>query len=132
MLAAALLAAMVQGGTAAQMSQARLDALVREVSASVEELRRLKFKSPVKAEIILPKAARESFKAKIKPWDVEQAGYTQKAYIDLGLIPPRQTSSPATSTWPSAACSAITTPRPRSCACWATWPRTSEAGHRTS
>src|SRR6185369_15444084 len=89
MLAAALLLGAVQGGTAAQISQARLDALVREVSASVEELRHLKFKAPIKAEIILPKAARESFKAKIKPWDVEQAGYTQKAYVHLGLIPPQ-------------------------------------------
>jgi hypothetical protein len=89
MLAAALLAAMAQGSTAAEITPARLEALVREVSASVEELRRLKFKQPVKAQIILPKAARESFKAKIKPWDVEQAGYTQKAYVHLGLIPAR-------------------------------------------
>jgi hypothetical protein len=75
------------GGSAAQITPARLEALVREVSVSVEELRRLKFKQPVKALIIAPKAARESFKAKIKPWDVEQAGYTQKAYVHLGLIP---------------------------------------------
>ena len=87
--AAAALAAMVQGGTAAQITPARLDALVREVSASVEELRKLKFKAPVKAEIIAPKAAREGFKAKIKPWDVEQANHTQNAYVHLGLIPPR-------------------------------------------
>lgn len=88
MIAVVLAAAMAQGSTAAQIAPERLEALVREVSASVETLRRLKFKSPVKAQIIAPKAARESFKAKIKPWDVEQAGYTQKAYIHLGLIPP--------------------------------------------
>src|SRR5262245_29134401 len=89
MIAAALLVAMAQGGTAAQITPQRLEALVREVSASVEELRHLKFKQPVKAEIIAPKAARESLKLKIKPWDIEQVGYTQKAYIHLGLIPPQ-------------------------------------------
>jgi hypothetical protein len=89
MVAAALLLALAQGGTAAQITPERLDSLVREVSTAVEELRGRKFKEPVKAQIISPKAARESFKAKIRPWDVEQAGYTQKAYIHLGLIPPK-------------------------------------------
>jgi hypothetical protein len=89
MVAAALLLALAQGGTAAQITPERLDSLVREVSTAVEELRGRKFKVPVKAQIISPKAARESFKAKIRPWDVEQAGYTQKAYIHLGLIPPK-------------------------------------------
>ncbi len=88
-VAAAILAAVAQGGTAAQITPERLEALVREISASVESLRHLKFKTPVKAQIIAPAAARESFKAKIRPWDLEQARYTQKAYIHLGLIPPR-------------------------------------------
>ncbi|HET8646790.1 MAG TPA: hypothetical protein VFO85_14945, partial [Vicinamibacteria bacterium] len=92
MLTVALLAAALQAGTAgtaAHISPARLQELVSEVGSSVETLRGLKFKTPVKAEIIAPQAARESFKAKIKPWEVEQAGHTQRAYVHLGLIPPR-------------------------------------------
>jgi hypothetical protein len=84
-----LAAAALQGGTAARITPQRLSDLVREVGSAVEALRGLKFKTSVKAEIIAPQAARESFKAKIKPWDVEQARYTQQAYIHLGLIPPR-------------------------------------------
>jgi hypothetical protein len=80
---------LAQGGTAAQITPARLEELVREVGASVESLRGLRFKAPVKAQVVAPKATREGFKAKIKPWDVEQARHTQQAYIQLGLIPPR-------------------------------------------
>lgn len=89
MIGGVLLLAAAASGTAAQITPQRLQELVREVSAAVESLRGLKFKTAVKAEIIAPKAARESFKAKIKPFDLEQARYTQKAYIQLGLIPPR-------------------------------------------
>ena len=89
MVGAICLAAALQGGTAAQITPQRLSELVREVGSAVEALRGLKFKTSVKAEIIAPQAAREGFKAKIKPWDVEQARYTQQAYIHLGLIPPR-------------------------------------------
>lgn len=89
MLASVLVAAALQAGTAAQVTPARLQALVVEVGAAVEALRGLKFKSPVKAQIISPQAARESFKAKIKPWEADQAQHTQNAYIHLGLIPPR-------------------------------------------
>ena len=65
--------------TAANMTPARLDALVTEISAKVEDIRKLKFKTPVKGQIISGAAARDSFKAKIKPWEVEQAKFTQKA-----------------------------------------------------
>jgi hypothetical protein len=74
--------------TAASLTPARLDALVTEISGKVEDIRKLKFKTPVKGQIISGAAARDSFKAKIKPWEVEQARFTQKAYIHLGLIPP--------------------------------------------
>ncbi len=79
----------VPGATAAQITPARLADLVREVSAAVEALRGRRFKAPVEAQIIAAKATREGFKAKIKPWDVEQVRHTQQAYIQLGLIPPR-------------------------------------------
>lgn len=72
-----------------RLTPQQAEALVREVSAAVEQLRALKFKTPVKMEIIDPAAARESFKAKIKPWVEEEARHTQAAYIHLGLIPPR-------------------------------------------
>jgi hypothetical protein len=69
------------------MTPAEAEALVREVSAEVEELRRLKFKTPVKMEIIDGKTARANFKAKIEPWTETQIHYTQSVYTQLGLIP---------------------------------------------
>jgi hypothetical protein len=76
-------------GTAAHITPRRLDELVSEISAKVEDIRQLKFKTPVKGQIISGAAARDSFKAKIKPWEEQQARFTQKAYVHLGLIPPR-------------------------------------------
>jgi hypothetical protein len=75
-------------GTAASITPTRLDELVTEISAKIEDIRKLKFKTPVKGQIISGAAARDSFKAKIKAWEVEQAKFTQKAYVHLGLIPP--------------------------------------------
>ena len=70
------------------LTAAEAEALVREVSAAVEKLRHLKFKTPVKMQIIDGATARENFKAKVQP--VEEAGITntQHAYAQLGLIPP--------------------------------------------
>lgn len=70
------------------LTPAEAEALVREVSAAVEKIRHLKFKTPVKMQIIDGATARENFKAKVEP--VEEAGITntQHAYAQLGLIPP--------------------------------------------
>ena len=88
LLLAAPAAAAGTSTTAASITQARLDELITEISGKVENIRKLKFKTPVRGQIISGKAARDSFKAKIKPWEVEQAQFTQKAYVHLGLVPP--------------------------------------------
>jgi hypothetical protein len=69
------------------MTPAEAEALVRAVSTEVEELRRLKFKTPVKMEIIDGATARANFKAKIQPWDETEIRHTQAVYTQLGLIP---------------------------------------------
>lgn len=91
-LAAGGLAFLLAAGAAPQperLTPQQAEALVREVSAAVEQLRALKFKAPVKMEVIDPAAARETFKAKIRPWAEEEARHTQAAFVHLGLIPPR-------------------------------------------
>ena len=91
MTAGALLVSVLlaQGGTAAQISPERIQGLADEISSSVEALRGLKFKNKVKAIIVTPAMARETFRAKIQPWEAEQVRFTQKAYVQLGLIPAR-------------------------------------------
>src|SRR6185503_7568565 len=92
MAPSALLVALLlapQGGTAAEITPQRMQELADEISASVEQLRGLKFKNKVKATIVSPATARDTFKAKIQPWEAEQVRFTQKAYVQLGLIPPR-------------------------------------------
>ena len=75
------------GESAAGLAPAEAQALVREVSAAVEQLRGLKFKTPVQVEIVDGATARANFKARIDPSDEEQARNTQAAYVQLGLIP---------------------------------------------
>jgi hypothetical protein len=74
-------------GEAARLTPAQAEALVREVSAAVEQLRGLKFKTPVKVEIIDGATARARFKAKIEPAEEREARDTQAAYVQLGLVP---------------------------------------------
>ncbi len=63
------------------------DPLVREISAKVEQIRGLKFKTPVAIKVINGKEARENFKSKIQPGEAESVRHVQYAYIQLGLIP---------------------------------------------
>jgi len=84
---AVLLGAASPGEGVARLTPAEADALVREVSAAVEQLRGLKFKTPVQVEIIDGATARANFKAKIDPAEVEQVKDTQAAYVQLGLVP---------------------------------------------
>jgi len=72
---------------ASELTPEQLQAIVREVSAAVEKIRRLKFKTPVSMEIIDGAAARESFGSKIEAGTIEQARHAQRAYIQLGLVP---------------------------------------------
>ncbi len=70
-----------------RLTRAEAEALVKEVSADVEKIRGLKFKTPVDMEVIDPQAARDEYKAKINPWTEATAKHTQEAYIQLGLVP---------------------------------------------
>ncbi len=72
---------------ASELTPDELQAIVREVGASVERIRRLKFKTPVSMDVIDGAAARESFGSKIEAGSIEQARHAQRAYIQLGLVP---------------------------------------------
>ena len=71
----------------AGLTPPQLEAIVREVSARVEKIRGLKFKTPVSMEVIDGVAVRESFKAKIEAGTIEQAQHAQHAYVQLSLVP---------------------------------------------
>lgn len=70
-----------------RLTSAQAEALVKEISASVEQIRGLKFKTPVAMKVISGAEARESFKSKIEPRHEEQARHVQHAYVQLGLVP---------------------------------------------
>jgi hypothetical protein len=70
-----------------RLSKAEVESLLKEMSASVEQLRGLKFKTPVTMQVIDGAAARADFKSKIEPREEEQVRHVQQAYIHLGLIP---------------------------------------------
>jgi hypothetical protein len=73
---------------ATRLTPAEAEALVRTVSAKVEKIRGLRFKTPVSMKIISGQDARADFKAKIPLGAEEDAKHTQAAYIQLGLVPP--------------------------------------------
>jgi len=70
------------------LTLAEAEALAREVSAKVETIRGMKFKTPVTVKIITGAQVREEFKSKLDPKDEEELRHTQEAYIQLGLVPP--------------------------------------------
>jgi len=96
-LAAAVLAALVASATpsappalgeaAPRVTAAEAQARLRDVSAAVERLRGLKFKTPVPMEIVDGATARASLKARIEAGAEEQARHTDEAYVQLGLMP---------------------------------------------
>jgi hypothetical protein len=71
-----------------RMTPAEAEALVREVSAKVEKIRGLKFKTPVSMKIISGAEARADFAAEISPAAATDARHTQDAFIQMGLVPP--------------------------------------------
>jgi hypothetical protein len=85
-LPAVVLSAVVTGAPRVTLEEAQ--ARLRDVSAAVEKLRGLRFKTPVPMEILDAAAARASFKARIEPRAEEQARQIGAAYVQLGLIPP--------------------------------------------
>jgi hypothetical protein len=67
--------------------QARL--MADEVSIAVERLRGLKFKKPVAVKVVNDAVARKHFTARLdKFWPAAEVGLEQKAYRQLGLLPP--------------------------------------------
>jgi len=71
------------------LTQAQAEALVREVSVTVEKLRRLKFKEPVAVEVVDSAAARRDFEADFDEKSREEAQRTRDAWVQIGLVPPQ-------------------------------------------
>ena len=87
--------ALLPGGLAASdvRGAARLDAeqaqaLVQEVSAEVEKLRRLRFKTPVEVKIVDGATARSHFAEGLDDEVRLDARYIRDAWAHLGLVPP--------------------------------------------
>jgi hypothetical protein len=70
------------------LTLAEAEALAREVSAKVETIRGMKFRTPVTVKIISGAEVRDQFKSRLQPKDEQDLRNTQEAYIQLGLIPP--------------------------------------------
>jgi hypothetical protein len=69
------------------LTLAEAEALVRDVSAKVEAIRGMKFRTPVTVKIISGAEAREEFKSNLTPEAEADARHTQDAYVQLGLVP---------------------------------------------
>ncbi len=87
-----VLAAVVHGQTPPQKLTARITtaqaaALIHEVSATVEQVRKLRFKTPVAVEVIDGATARKEFEADIEEGARERALHTRDAWVHLGLVP---------------------------------------------
>ncbi len=62
--------------------------LARTISATVEELRGLKFKKPVAVKVVDDAVARAHFKARLEKFmPAEKTRFQQAAHIQLGLLP---------------------------------------------
>jgi hypothetical protein len=72
-----------------RLTTAQAEALVREVSATVEQLRKLRFKTPVAVEVVDGATARKDFESDIDEEARESAGHTRDAWVHLGLVPPK-------------------------------------------
>ena len=61
---------------------------MREVSATVERLRGLRFKTPVAVEIVDSATARKDFESELDDAEREQARRTRDAWVHIGLVAP--------------------------------------------
>jgi hypothetical protein len=68
------------------LTTAQAEALVREMSATVERLRRLKLKTPVAVEVVDRAAAREDFESDLDDEERETARHTRDAWVAIGLV----------------------------------------------
>ncbi|HEY7922254.1 MAG TPA: hypothetical protein VII62_03655, partial [Vicinamibacteria bacterium] len=69
------------------LTTAQAEGMVREVSATVEQLRHLRFKSPVAVEVVDGATARKDFESDIDDAEREDAKHTRDAWVHLGLVP---------------------------------------------
>ena len=76
------------GAATGQLTLARAEALIRETSLTVEQLRRLRFKRPVAVEVVDPATARKHFEEDIDDEDRERARHIRDAWVQIGLIAP--------------------------------------------
>ena len=74
-----------KGGTV-RLTTAQAEALVREVSATVEQLRKLRFKAPVAVEVVDGATARKDFESEIDDDARKEAAHTRDAWAQLGLV----------------------------------------------
>jgi len=72
-----------------RLTTAKAEALVREVSATVEQLRKLRFKTPVAVEVVDGAAARKDFESDLDDAARKEAGHIRDAWVHLGLVPPK-------------------------------------------
>jgi hypothetical protein len=70
------------------LTQAEAEALVKDVSAKVETIRGMKFRTPVAVKVISGAEVREQFRSGLDAKDEAELRHTQEAYIQLGLVPP--------------------------------------------
>jgi hypothetical protein len=71
-----------------RLTREKAHAMLKEISAKVEKIRGLQFKTPVEMKIITGKEARAQFQAGVEKKDEEDALHTQNAYVQMGLVPP--------------------------------------------
>jgi hypothetical protein len=71
------------------MTAEEVNALAREVSAKVEQIRGARFTRPVSVRVVDPATARAHFHARLlKFWPPDQVRYDQRVYEQLGLLKP--------------------------------------------
>jgi hypothetical protein len=73
-------------GGAGGLTLAQAEALVREMSGTVERLRRLPFKTPVAVEVVDGTTARKDFEAELDAAAREDARHTRDAWVQIGLV----------------------------------------------
>lgn len=73
-------------GAAGSLTPAQAEALVREVSATVERLRRLRFKTPVTVEVVDSAAARKDFESQLDDAERDEARHLRDAWVHIGLV----------------------------------------------
>ena len=75
-------------GAAGSLTPAQAEALVREMSATVERLRKLRFKTPVAVEIVDSAAARKDFESELDDAERDEARHVRDAWVHIGLVAP--------------------------------------------